>query len=162
MFVETPSPTGLPTKANRDPFSHEMRLSPFGHQPSIFWSREVFIIILIFIIIIILFLFILIFIIIFIIFQFYYYYYYYYYYYFFIWLRTICFLNHNVFSFSNTSWSRLEYAWGTKNYYTKSILKTSWRLTRFAGTLHKIQNVCGCFTVNWNHETWNYLLRVLL
>ena len=29
----------LPTKAKEDPSPHEMRLSPLGHQPSIFWSR---------------------------------------------------------------------------------------------------------------------------
>ena len=37
--METPSLEGLPTKAKEDPSSHEMRLSPAGHQPSTSWSR---------------------------------------------------------------------------------------------------------------------------
>ena len=39
IFIETLSLEGLPTKAKEDPSSHEMRLSPAGHQPSISWSR---------------------------------------------------------------------------------------------------------------------------
>ena len=39
IFIKTPSLEGLPTKAKEDPSPHEMRLSPVGHQPSIFWSR---------------------------------------------------------------------------------------------------------------------------
>ena len=38
IFIETPSPEGLPTKTKEDPSPHEMRLSPGGHQPSISWS----------------------------------------------------------------------------------------------------------------------------
>ena len=38
IFMETPSPEGLPTKAKENPSPHEMRLSPAGHQPSISWS----------------------------------------------------------------------------------------------------------------------------
>ena len=40
IFIETPSLEGFPTKAKEDPSPHEMRLSPAGHQPSIFWSRD--------------------------------------------------------------------------------------------------------------------------
>ena len=36
----TPSLEVLPTKAKEDPSPSEIRLSPFGHQPSIFYSRE--------------------------------------------------------------------------------------------------------------------------
>ena len=39
IFIKTWSLEGLPTKAKEDPSSHEMRLSPVGHQPSISWSR---------------------------------------------------------------------------------------------------------------------------
>ena len=39
IFIETPSLEGLPTNAKEDPSPHEIRLSPAGHQPSIFWSR---------------------------------------------------------------------------------------------------------------------------
>ena len=37
IFIETPSLEGLPTKAKEDPSPKEMRLSPNGHQPSIFY-----------------------------------------------------------------------------------------------------------------------------
>ena len=36
IFIETPSLEGLPTKAKEDPSPKEMRLSPNGHQPSIY------------------------------------------------------------------------------------------------------------------------------
>ena len=39
FFIETPSLERLPTKAKQDPSPHEMRLSPAGHEPSIFWSQ---------------------------------------------------------------------------------------------------------------------------
>ena len=39
IFYETPSLEGLTTKAKKDPSPHEMRLSPAGNQPSIFWSQ---------------------------------------------------------------------------------------------------------------------------
>ena len=52
IFIETPSPGGLPLKAKKGLSPHEMRLSPAGHQPSISWSR-VFIIIIIIIVVII-------------------------------------------------------------------------------------------------------------
>ena len=58
IFIETPSLEGLPTKAKEDPSPHEMRLSPAEHQPSISWSRGIFIIIVIVIIIIIIIIFI--------------------------------------------------------------------------------------------------------
>ena len=38
IFIEIPSLEGLPTKTKEDPFPHEMRLPPAGHQPSISWS----------------------------------------------------------------------------------------------------------------------------
>ena len=47
IFMETPSLEGLPTKTKEDPFPHEMRLSPTGHQPSISWSRGSVVIIII-------------------------------------------------------------------------------------------------------------------
>ena len=53
IFIEAPSPEGLPTKAKEDPSPHEMRLFPTECQPSIFWSRGIYIIIIIIIIIII-------------------------------------------------------------------------------------------------------------
>ena len=53
IFIETPSLEGLPSKTKVDPSPHEMRLSPAEHQPSISWSRGIFIIIVIVIIIII-------------------------------------------------------------------------------------------------------------
>ena len=53
IFIETPSLEGLPSKTKVDPSPHEMRLSPAEHQPSISWSRGIFIIIVIIIIIII-------------------------------------------------------------------------------------------------------------
>ena len=37
--METPSLEGLPIKTKEDSPPSEMRLSPTGHQPSIFWSR---------------------------------------------------------------------------------------------------------------------------
>ena len=40
MFIETPSPEGLRTKAKEDPSPYEIRLSPAGYQPIISWSRE--------------------------------------------------------------------------------------------------------------------------
>ena len=40
--MKTPSLERLPTKAKEDASPHEMRLSPAGHQPSIFWLREYF------------------------------------------------------------------------------------------------------------------------
>ena len=58
IFIETPSLEGLPTKAKEDPSPHEMRLSPAEHQPSISWSRGIFIIIVIVVIIIIIIIFI--------------------------------------------------------------------------------------------------------
>ena len=53
IFIETPSLEGLPSKTKVDPSPHEMRLSPAEHQPSISWSRGIFIIIVIVIIIVI-------------------------------------------------------------------------------------------------------------
>ena len=38
-FYQDTTLEGLPTKTKEDPSPHEMRLSPAGHQPSIFWSR---------------------------------------------------------------------------------------------------------------------------
>ena len=37
-FYRDTSLEGLPAKAKEDPSPHEMRLSPAGHQPSIYWS----------------------------------------------------------------------------------------------------------------------------
>ena len=48
MFIKTPSLEGLPTKAKVDHSPHEMRLSTTGHQPTISWSREVFIVIMLY------------------------------------------------------------------------------------------------------------------
>ena len=42
--MQTPSLEVLPTKAKEDPSPHEMRLSPAGHQPSIFWVDFIIII----------------------------------------------------------------------------------------------------------------------
>ena len=58
IFIETPSLEGLPSKTKVDPSPHEMRLSPAEHQPSISWSRGIFIIIVIVVIIIIIIIFI--------------------------------------------------------------------------------------------------------
>ena len=58
IFIETQSLEGLPSKTKVDPSPHEMRLSPAEHQPSISWSRGIFIIIVIVIIIIIIIIFI--------------------------------------------------------------------------------------------------------
>ena len=63
IFIETPSLEGLPSKTKVDPSPHEMRLSPAEHQPSISWSRGIFIIIVIVIIIIIIIIIIIMFII---------------------------------------------------------------------------------------------------
>ena len=53
IFIETPSLEGLPTKAKGDPSPHETRLSPAGHQPSISWYFQCFLIIIVINIIII-------------------------------------------------------------------------------------------------------------
>ena len=47
IFIETPSLEGLPTKAKEDPSPKEMRLSPNGHQPSIYIIIIIIIIIII-------------------------------------------------------------------------------------------------------------------
>ena len=44
--METPSLERLPAKAKEDTSPHEIRLSPAGHQPSIFWSHAVVVIVL--------------------------------------------------------------------------------------------------------------------